>query len=679
MNSPAQAQFKAPEAIGKMTLNGREVPFYAGDSLLETARRQGIDIPSFCYHSELSVYGACRLCLVEVEGRGLAASCSTSPEAGMVVRTDGRRLRRLRRTILELLLANHRLDCATCSKGAACRLHELCQRLGVRESTLGHRHEDVPLDQSGLSLVRDPNKCILCGDCVRMCREVQGLGVLDFAYRGSRTTVIPAFGRDLADVDCVNCGQCAAVCPTAAITVRSDVEPVWEAIHDPEVLVVAQLAPAVRVALGEIFGLPAGEDGTGLVVAALRRVGFDRVYDTVFTADLTTVEEAHEFQGRLQRGGPFPHLTSCCPAWVKYCEQYFPELLANLSTCKSPQQMLGSLVKRLAHDAESARVRVVSIMPCSAKKFEAQRPELAGDVDWVLSTVEAAQLIREAGIVFSELEPEAADNPLGMTTGGGVIFGASGGVTEAVLRVALDAAGLPQPPQLEFQNLRGQERVREAQVGVGDTVLKLAVVHGLGAAGEVLRGIREGRLDYHLIEVMACPGGCIGGAGQPRSSLGDRSARQRGLYRIDRSLQLRVASHNPFVRELYERNLGHPGSDQAHALLHTHYAPRRRLVGKDAHPILEAPADALNISVCVGTGCYLRGAHNVLEGLLKGVREEGLEHKVSISATFCLENCDRGVSVRVGGAILTGITPASPRELVRTIVEPRLAPERSPA
>ncbi len=668
------------DAIGTLSLNGREVSFYPGESLLETARREGIDIPSFCYHSELSVYGACRLCLVELEGRGLVASCSMKPESGMVIRTDSRRLRRLRRTILELLLSNHKLDCVTCVKGSSCRLHELCQRLNIREMRLGERKEILPLDESIVSLVRDPNKCILCGDCVRMCSEIQGVGVLDFAYRGSKTVVAPAFNHSLVEVDCVYCGQCAAICPTAAISIRSELDTVWDAIEDADTMVVAQLAPAVRVALGEEFGLPPGEDGTGLLVAALKRAGFDKVYDTVFSADLTTIEETHEFKERLEKGGPFPHLTSCCPAWVKYCEQYFPDYIKNISTCKSPQQMLGSLAKQVQAPLlklKPEQLKVVSIMPCTAKKFEANRPEHmtdgVRDVDAVLSTVEVAQLLREANIIFSELKPEAADNPLGMATGAGVIFGYSGGVSEAVLRLVMDDAGLPQPTELKFRPLEGNEKAQEIDVTLGDVTLKLAVVSSLKAAGDLMRDVRAGRRDYHLIEVMACPGGCVGGGGQPAATSRIHACRKEGLDDIDRSMQLRVASHNPFVQSLYQEHLKTPGSKLAHTLLHTTYSSRRRMPESSSHPIIAARDEVLEVSVCVGTSCYLKGSHAVLETLLNGVKEAGWEKQISVSATFCLEQCDRGVSVKVGDEVLTEVTPETAKDILKNLIRPRVS------
>lgn len=664
------------EPLGKMIINGREASFFPGESILEIARREGIDIPSFCYHSELSVYGACRLCLVEVEGRGLAASCSTLPENGLVVTTESSRLRNMRRTLLNLLLANHKIDCPACSKGSSCRLQELCQRLGILNIPMVTERELVPLDGSSISLIRDPNKCILCGDCVRICREIQGIGALDFAYRGPKTMVVPAFGRPLAEGDCVNCGQCAAVCPTAAITIRSERDEVFAALEDPDMIVVAQIAPAVRVAIGEEFGLPPGEDGTGLVIAALRRVGFDLVYDTVFAADLTTVEETHEFQERLKRGGPFPHLTSCCPAWVKYCEQYASDFLPNLSTCKSPQQMLGAIIKEVdaaKRGIDKTRVRVVSIMPCTAKKFEARRPEHNDSVDWVLSTVETSQLIREAGIIFANLQPELADEPLGMYTGAGVIFGASGGVAESVVREALEQAGLPQPESLTFASVEDAEgRVSEASLTLGSSTLRMAVVSGLGAAGALLKDIRDGRRHYDVIEVMACPGGCVGGGGQPVAEPSARGWREDGLDRIDRAAALRVASHNACVNALYSEYFETPGSGKAHHLLHTHYASRQRMPGSSSHLILAAEEGALEVSVCVGTSCYLRGSHGVLENLLDALRKEGLEKVVKLTATFCLEHCDRGVSVRVGEEVITGVKPDMVEQIMEEQIHPRL-------
>jgi NADH-quinone oxidoreductase subunit G len=692
--------YAANQFVPKLTIDGREVALEGERNILELARKAGIDIPNFCYHSELSVYGACRLCLVEIEGRGLVASCSAAPEAGMAVRTNTPRTRRLRRMTLELLLANHDRECTTCDKSGSCRLQELANRLGVREVRFGERDEREPLDLSSPSLVRDPNKCILCGDCVRMCQEVQGIGVIDFAYRGSRTAVIPAFDKGLAEVDCVNCGQCAQVCPTGALTVKSETDRVWAALHDPAVTVVAQIAPAVRVALGEMFGLEPGTPAAGKTVAALKALGFDRVFDTNFAADLTAWEETHEFLRRRGERGRLPLFTSCCPAWVKYCEQYHADMLDNVSTCRSPQQMMGSLLKSHwapRQDLDPGRLFVVSLMPCTAKKYEAARPELAGapgrpDVDCVLSTRELASMIKEAGLDLRTLEEDTFDSPLGLASGAAVIFGATGGVSEAVVRTVAGIIHGQDAPRVDFIPVRGQRGLKEATVKLGGDVpgkrdeVRIAVVHGLANAGEVVRAIKEGRADYDIVEVMACPGGCVGGGGQPATNAETRAARSRGLYRIDRQSQLHRPQDNPHLARLYREWLGEAGSATAHEHLHTHYHPHRRISGVgEAQPACgtcpaaaghgAAPASAareaapaagtgpLEVSVCVGTGCYLRGSYLVLREFSRLVSERGLADKVKLGATFCLEKCDRGVSVKVGGRVVTGVSPESAGEV----------------
>jgi len=686
-----------------MTIDGRRVAIEGERNILEVARKAGIDIPNFCYHSELSVYGACRLCLVEVEGRGLVASCSTAPEAGLKVRTSTPRVQRLRRMTLELLLANHDRECTTCPRSGSCRLQELATRLGLDKVRFGKRDERLPVDRSSPALVRDPNKCILCGDCVRVCHEVQGIGAIDFAYRGARTTVAPALGKNLGDVDCVSCGQCAQVCPTAALTVKSDVDRVWEAIHDPETTVVAQVAPAVRVSLGEMFGLDAGTAVAGRLVTALKSLGVDRVFDTNLTADLTAWEETYELLARLEarRSGKdarLPLLTSCCPAWVRYCEQYHAELLGNLSTCRSPQQMMGSVLKN--HWAKRAgldpgRVFVVSVMPCSAKKVEAARPEFAPggrpEVDAVLTTQEVARLIREAGLDLCALEEQPFDSPLGLASGAAVIFGTTGGVAEAVVRTAAGVLGGEEAPRVEFEPVRGLKGVKEARVDLGSYgELRLCVVHGLGNARRVLRHLKEGRAAYDVVEVMACPGGCVGGGGQPRTDERRREARARGLYRLDRQSQLHRPQDNPQVARLYREWLGEPGSEAAHRALHTHYHPHRRLHGVSGQavgrgrvpdtrqaPDAEWAAEPLEVSVCVGTGCYLKGSHRVLRELARAVTENGLAGRVRLGATFCLERCDGGVSVKVGDRVLTGVRPESAAEVFQREILPEAVREES--
>lgn len=647
----------------QVTIDGQVVAIENEKNILELVRKAGIDLPTFCYHSELSVYGACRMCTVEVEKMGLVAACSTPPADGMVIRTNTERCLRLRRMVIELLLANHHRDCTTCEKSGVCKLQQLAYRLGVRKVRFGERREMLPLDASSPSIIRDPNKCILCGDCVRMCAEVQGIGVLNFANRGSKTVVGPAFGKQLKDVDCVSCGQCVAVCPTGALQVNSQVEQVWRALHDPNKTVVAQIAPAVRVAIAETFGGKPGDIATGKIVAALKKIGFAKVFDTVFAADLTAVEEGREFLARLAAGERLPQFTSCCPGWVKFAEQYYPELLDNLSSCKSPQQMFGAVVKRFHAPALGVDPRdlyVVSVMPCTAKKFEAKRPEMTTDgvpdVDAVLTTTELEQLLKQAGIVFDDLEGEAFDAPLGMTSGGGVIFGVTGGVSEAVLRVAAGEQGC-RLGRVEYQEVRGFEGIREATVRLGDAELKLAIVHGLGNARKLIEAIKSGERHYHLVEVMACPGGCVGGGGQPQpNDTAARMARAKGLYRSDKLAQIRCPQENLAVEKLYEKHLG--DEHLRHETLHTCYGPRRRLTnGAIAINGGSANAKAVDVSVCVGTGCYLRGAYDVLETFSALSESPEYAGQVNLTATFCLEHCDRGVSVRVGDRIITGVTP----------------------
>ncbi len=696
MNTPANA-------VKTMVIDGREVAIEGERNILEVARKAGVDIPNFCYHSELSVYGACRLCLVEIDGRGLAASCSTAPEAGLVVHTNTAKVQKLRRMTLELILANHDRECTACSKSSACRLQELASRFGLGRVRFGERDERLPIDTSSPSIVRDPNKCILCGDCVRMCQEVQGIGAIDFANRGSKTAVIPAFGKGLADVDCVNCGQCAQVCPTGALTVKSDVGKVWAAIHDPGKTVVAQMAPAVRVALGEAFGLEPGTQVAGKAVTALKAIGFDRVFDTNVSADLTAWEETHEFLRRRNEGGKLPLFTSCCPGWVKYAEQYHADLLGNISTCRSPQQMMGSLLKTYwapRAGVNPADVFSVSVMPCVAKKYEAGRPEFAPDgrpdVDAVISTREVAAMIKEAGLDFAALEEQPFDNPLGLASGAAVIFGVTGGVAEAVVRTVAGIVYGQDAPRIDFIPVRGQKGIKEAVVklepaagapdgaggsgggggaggsggGKADEV-RIAVVHGLGNTAEVIKAVKNGTAHYDIIEVMACPGGCIGGGGQPGTSAELRSARSRGIYRIDRGSQLHRPQDNPQIARLYKDWLGEAGGEVAHRNLHTHYAPHRRIRGvsalanagaragaaSGAAAGLAAQAAPVDVSVCVGTGCYLRGSYVVLREFSRLVSERGLGDRVKLGATFCLEKCDRGVSVKVGDRVVTGVTP----------------------
>ena len=651
-------------------VDGRAIPIEGERNLLELIRKGGVDLPTFCYHSELSVYGACRLCLVDIEGRGILGACSTPPEPGMKLRTNTDELREIRKISVELLLANHNQSCPTCHKSDSCQLQMLARQLGVRDVRFKPVHAPAPVDLSSQALLRDPNKCVLCGDCVRMCSEIQSVGAIDFAYRGHDAAVVPAFGRGLGEVECVDCGQCARVCPTGALAPRPEIEEVWAAIDNPRKTVVAQIAPAVRVALGECFGLPPGSITVNQMVAALKTLGFDQVYDTSFAADLTVFEEGTELLARKARGGKLPLFTSCCPAWVKFAEFNFPDLLGNLSTCRSPQQMFGSLLKEaLPEQLNVARedVVVVSAMPCTAKKSEAKRPEFtrdgAPDVDHVITTVELAQMIRAAGIRFHDLEPQAFDMPFSFATGAGVIFGSSGGVTEAVLRFV--ASKLGGTHAVDFREVRGEGGMRESTVQINGTTLKVVVVHGLRNARAVAESVRAGTADWDVVEVMACPGGCSGGAGQPvQRDAGASSERAKGLYRIDKMMQLQRSQDNVFVSEIYTKWLGEPNSPKAHDLLHTHYQSHRRLDKTEIPLVTPSAGEKQPVNVCLGTNCFLKGSEGILRGLLRHAGERGGEDRLDIRASFCMEHCECSPTVRIDGQIHAPCSLEEAAELV---------------
>jgi len=638
-----------------LTIDGFSVPIAGERNLLEVIRKAHIELPTFCYHSELSIYGACRLCMVDVAGRGIVASCSTLPEPGMQVRTQTTPIRELRKVNLELLLASGDHHCPTCNKSGSCKLQSLAQRLGVDRVRFNAPRESQPVDCSSNGLVRDPNKCVLCGDCVRVCQEIQGIGVLDFTHRGSKVTVAPAFNKPMAEVECVQCGQCAAVCPTGAITIKQDVDPVHVALNDPALTVVVQVAPAVRVALGEMFGMADDAHIMGRTVAALRRLGFKKVYDTAFAADLTIMEEASEFLQRREQGGTLPMFTSCCPAWVQLAEQEFSAELPNLSSCRSPQQMFGSMAKETLPAELGIRRKdlvVVSVMPCTAKKSEARRPELAvdgvPDVDYVITTQELGRMIQDAGISLAELDPEGMDQPFGMKTGAGIIFGNSGGVSEAVIRHVVGVLGDGELRD-EVRSAKGRRAVTLELPG-GD--VRVGVVYGLANARALVEDIRAGREHYDLVEVMACPGGCAGGAGQPVAASGAvRQKRADALRRLDASMELRVSKENPAITKAYQDVLGSPNSETAHRLLHTHYATRRRMTGEGLALTGEG-GGRIPVSVCVGTSCYLRGSQKLLQDLLHQVDDQDQGDSVEVRATFCMEGCDCGPTVRVNGHVL---------------------------
>lgn len=648
---------------GYITIDGVRAPIDGQKNLLEVIRSSGVDLPTFCYCSELSVYGACRMCIVQVEGRGLQAACSTPPEDGMKVHINTTETMRIRKMALELLLASHQGQCQTCDKNMHCRLQSLAERLGVKKVRFDQMHNTLPIEDVNPSLVRDPNKCILCGDCVRMCKEIQGIGVLDFAGRGSSARVSPAFGKNLNQVECVFCGQCATVCPTGALTVKSRTDDVWAAIHDPKKTVVVQIAPAVRAAVALEYGISGGEHAMGKTVTALRRIGFNHVYDTSFAADLTTVEEATEFLKRKASGQRLPQFTSCCPAWVKYAEQFYPEFLNNLSSCRSPQQMFGSLAKRyLPEQFGVARedLYLVSVMPCTAKKFEAGRPEFAvdgnPDVDCVLTSQELIRMIDQAGLKLAELPPDGMDLPFGFKTGAGIIFGSSGGVAEAVLRLAAAQDGQT-PGRLEFQDVRGLEGVKEASVMLGGTEVKLAVISGLANVRQVADEMKAGLRSYDIVEVMACRGGCIGGAGQPLpNDMAARKERMGVLYDCDAVQPIHNAADNPYVQDVYTHMLGEPNSPTAHELLHTTYHPRRRIDGERVDLTPPRP-EKTPVAVCIGTNCYLNGSYDTLKSLMDLAREAGVAKDFEFKATFCFENCKKSPNVKVGEEVFGEVRP----------------------
>lgn len=554
-------------------IDGVPVEMAGEKNLLELIRKAGIKMPTFCYHSELSIYGACRMCMVENERGGLDAACSTVPRDGMVIRTNTERLRRYRKNILELLLANHCRDCTTCSNNGKCKLQDLAMRFNIEGVRFPNSSSEPRKDESSVSIVRDASKCILCGDCVRMCNEIQNVGAIDFAFRGSKMQISTSFGRPIAESPCVGCGQCAAVCPTGAIVVREDIKRVWQAIEDRTVKVTAQIAPAVRTALGRELRVPDGENSMGRIVAAMHRMGFDEVYDTSLGADLTVLEESEEFLAHVEKGGDMPLFTSCCPAWIQFCEKKYPELMSNVSSCKSPMQMLAAVIKE--DGVHSSRKQFhVAVMPCTAKKFEAVRDEFKRDgepyVDAVITTQELIRMIKESGVVFNELEPEAVDAPYSENSGAGVIFGVTGGVTEAVLRRVSSDKSRTGLLALTYSGVRGMQGVKELTVPYGGRELKIAVVSGLMNASHLIDAIREERAHYDFIEVMACPGGCVAGGGQPFSPEYIKAARGKGLYAADRVSSIKRSEENPLAESLYDGIL----RGRVHELLHVHYGAK---------------------------------------------------------------------------------------------------------
>ena len=565
-------------------INTKPVQAEKGEMILDVLERNGIKIPTLCYMKDKFPAGACRMCLVEHVNSGrLITSCSYPVEDGMELLSHSPRVINARKTIVELLLSNHPDDCLYCVRNKNCELQNLSDELDVRHRRITGVKNNHSIDYSGQSIVCDPDKCILCGRCVRVCEETIGVSAIDFILRGSKTIVAPAFNKGLNTSSCVNCGQCLMVCPTGAIAEKSHLSIVIEALQNPELTVVAQYAPAITVSIAEEFGLEPEKGMNGILNAALRKVGFNRVFDTSFTADLTIMEEATELIERITKNSdPIPMFTSCCPAWVKYVEEFWPEMLSNVSTCKSPQQMMGSIIKHYYSKIENIKpekIFSVSLMPCTAKKFEAQREEMTqegiSDVDAVLTTRELGKLIRLYGIDFKNLEPEDTDSPLGTRSSAGKIFGATGGVMEAALRTAYSMITGNELEKLEFEEVRGLSGVKHSKIKIDSLELGVAVVNGLGNAASLLKEISEGRKDIHFVEVMSCPGGCIAGGGQHIGA--DKNsiyARIKALYEIDKNEALRVSHKNPQILELYQKFLGKPNGHLSHKLLHTCYKKR---------------------------------------------------------------------------------------------------------
>ncbi len=566
-----------------ITLNGKALSVPSDISIMEAAKQNGILIPSLCNHPDQKVKANCRVCVVEVEGsKNLMSSCSTMVAEGMKINSNTPKVRDTVRTIVELILADHPQDCLTCVRSGNCELRQLAARLGMKEVQGEKTQNLLPLDLSTSALIRDPNKCIKCGRCAEVCHHIQEVGVLYTHNRSTDVCVSPEYGKKLSDVGCVLCGQCVLACPVGAIYEKEDIDKVWDALNDPQKHVVVQIAPSVRVSIAEEFGQPSGSIATQKLVSALRLLGFDRVFDTDFTADLTIIEEGNELLHRLKSGGVLPMLTSCSPGWIKYIEHYYPELLPHVSSCKSPQQMFGAVAKTYYPQVSGIApedIYVVSIMPCTAKKFEAARPEMQDsgyrDVDAVLTTRELGRMLKQGGVDFNNLPNSEFDDPLGKSTGAAAIFGATGGVMEAALRTVYEVVTGETLQKLEFEGVRGMEGVKKSTVDLAGTKVNVAVAHGLAHAKQIMESIKSGEADFTFIEVMCCPGGCIGGGGQPYGSTNEvRQKRIDSLYEVDANMPIRKSHENPSITKIYADFLKEPLGEKSHHLLHTKYTNR---------------------------------------------------------------------------------------------------------
>ncbi|MDD5439786.1 MAG: NADH-dependent [FeFe] hydrogenase, group A6 [Candidatus Omnitrophica bacterium] len=587
-----------------LTIDSIKVSVPAGATIMEAADSVNVRVPRLCYHSRLSSFGACRICVVEVAGmKNYPPACSTQVKDGMVVMTSSPAILKARRQILELMLNNHNRDCTVCRKNNECELQSLAAQFGLKDIVFEGERKQYPVDRSSAAIVRDSEKCILCNKCVRVCSEIQGVHALTMAHRGFKANVVPAYEMPMADSVCINCGQCVNVCPTGALSEKDAIEDVWRAIQDPGKIVLAQVAPAVRIAIGEGFGSEPGTDLTSETVTALKMLGFDVVFDTQFSADLTIVEEGNEFVHRLKNKGVLPMITSCSPGWIKFCESFYPAMLPHISTCKSPQQMMGAMIKTYyakKTGIDPASMYSVSIMPCTAKKYEAHRPEMNAsgyrDVDAVLTTRELVRMIKEKGLTLHNLPKTAFDSPMGESSGAAPIFGATGGVMEAALRTAYEVITGTELTAIDFKQVRGLSHIKEAVIPIAGTDVRVCVINTLSNVHKVFRDVLSGKKTYHFIEVMTCPGGCLGGGGQPYPQGGREpldqavyAKRAAGLYRIDDGKPVRKSHNNPDIIKAYEDFLGKPLGKVPHMLLHTHYHQ------KLPHGVVPKRAGAANI------------------------------------------------------------------------------------
>ncbi len=573
-----------------LVIDGKEISVKEGTTILQAAMQNGIDIPTLCFLKEINEVGDCRMCIVEVEGRrGFATSCIQKVEEGMIVKTNSPAVIEARKVILDLILSNHHRDCLTCSRNGNCELQALADKFNVSEVKFEGEKTNYQIDDKSPSIVRDFNKCVLCRRCVATCKNVQNIGAIDCTQRGFESCISTTYDCSLNDVDCTLCGQCIESCPTGALKEKENIDDVWKKLRDEDTFVVVQTAPAVRVALGEEFGMDIGTNVKGKMVTALKNMGFDKVFDTNTGADLTIMEEANEFIERVQNNGVLPMITSCSPGWVRFAEKNYPENLEHLSTCKSPHQMFGAVIKSYFADKygiDRNKICVVSVMPCVAKKYECSRPEMevdgVRDVDYVITTRELARMIKQANMDFTKLEDNEFDSPMGEASGAGAIFGTTGGVMEAAIRTAVDTLENRSIDEIEYKEVRGEKGIKETTLNVAGKEIKIAVVSGLANARKIMDEIKTGKSPYHFIEIMACPGGCVVGGGQPiksskiRSTLNIRKLRADALYKIDEKSTIRKSHESPVMKMLYDEYFEKPGSHKAHKYLHTKYTPKNK-------------------------------------------------------------------------------------------------------